>query len=315
MRPSPPQQRLHDRTGATRDSGRNSLPARDMSGVISVTLRMPTGETTKMLWPSSRLRHLQVPGLPEGDAATLERLTVVGHGPWRGARPWPSRPGHLQPAEYGLVVVDLATDRIITHQGAMDLRSISLISLIASARNPARTAAHRRARAASGENDPISRLFEDSADPKPREGEVQVGVADGPWFADADSDAAHAEQLYARHRLTHLLLAQLNTAVAIRPGLDFGTLLTELHLVADALTRHPDPWAGILADLRINWNPLELIDVSDDEYGGERFYQLLQEAGMTLTPSEERGWRHHGWLRRRRKSRETPDDPPRKSTR
>jgi hypothetical protein len=263
-----------------------------------------------MLWPTSRLHHLQVPGLPENDEATLGRLTVVGRGPWRGARPWPSRPGHLQPEEYGLVVVDLASNRVITHQGATDLRGISLHSLIASARNPARAAAHRRERAASGDNRPFSRLFEESANPEPLEGEVRVGVEGGPWFADAESDAAHAAQLYTRQRLTHLVLAQLNTAVTIKPGLDFGTLLTELHLVAAALARHPDPWAGILADLRIDWNPLELIDLANDDFGGERFFMLLQEAGMNLTPGEERRWRQRGWLGQRGKSTSKPDASP-----
>lgn len=267
-----------------------------MSGVVSVTVRLPDGAITRMLWPTSRLHHLQVPGLPEKDPATLRNLTVVGHGPWRGARPWPSRPGKLSPAEYGLVVVDLARNRIITHQNATDLSSISLGSLTRSARNPQRAAAQREALAQSGRDSFLLCHLDAAADPVAREGEVDVGSASHPWFADADSDAARAAELYARGRLTRLVLTQLNTSAPIQPGRDFGTLLTELREVADRLENHPDPWASILAHVCIDWQPIELIDLANQDDGGERFYELLREGDMQLTRTEERRWHQWGWL-------------------
>jgi hypothetical protein len=272
-----------------------------MSGVVSVTVRLPDGAVSKMLWPTSRLYHLQIPALPEKDPETLRDLTVIGRGPWPGTRPWPARPGRLAPDEYGLVVVDLAENRIVTRQGSMDLRSLSLGSVVHSARNPVLAAAHQhelRARGARSENSLMDVLLERMVHPVPHDGEIHLGdTSEGPWFAERDSDAARAAALYAKQRLTHLVVPRLRQFAEIVQNLPFTTVLEALREVSTPLERHPETWVSILACLRIEWSPLEVVELEGEADGGAHFHEILTRAGFHLTQREERIWREREWIR------------------
>jgi hypothetical protein len=271
-----------------------------MSGVVSVTVRLPDGAVSKMLWPTSRLYHLQVPGVPEKDPETLRELTVIGRGPWPGARPWPSRPGRLAPEEYGLVVVDLAENRIVTRQGAMDLRALSLRSVVHSARNPVLAAAHRqelRSRDPHSDNSLMDVLLVRMVHPTAHDGEIHLGdTADGLWFAEGESDAARAASLYAKQRLTHLVVPRLRQIAEITQNLPFTRILDALREVSRRLERHPETWVSTLACLRIEWSPLEVVDLDGDADGGARFHEILAQAGFRLTHREERIWREREWI-------------------
>lgn len=91
-----------------------------MSGIVSVTLRLPSGKEFRQTWPTSALHRLQHPGVMDKDPGYLHYLA---HGPWEI---WQVHPGPLAPQEYGLVVVDLVHNRILSQQTATDLESILL---------------------------------------------------------------------------------------------------------------------------------------------------------------------------------------------